>query len=239
MKDTTQSVTPLKTEVKTIKHLFSPDERLALGIDLARQHGVMAGIEAEFDQIKSAYKARTAETEAKVGSLSTALVNGFDMRNESCVVVFRPKDRKKDFYLEDAWKATESQLGKPLEMGLVPVLTKDMTRDDFQAELIQTESKFDHREEIPLFPATETESGNLVVGRFGGKWFCALRVNIGKMVLAERLDSEQRAFKARIDAVRFGVKGFMVWSEDNMKDLAKGFQKGADAILEAQKERVE
>ena len=227
---------PLKTEIKAVKHTFTADERIALGMDLARQHGVMSGIESEFDQVKSAYKARTAESEARVGSLSTALVNGFDMRQEPCVVVYRPKDRKKDYYLEDAYKAK-------LELGtdgcVAPVLTEDMTRDDFQAELIQAESKFDHREEIPLFPATETESGNLVVGRFGGKWFCALRVNIGKMVLAERLDSEQRAFKGRIDAVRFGVKGFMVWSEDNMKDLAKGFQKGADAILEAQEKRVE
>jgi hypothetical protein len=133
------SPSPLKTELKTVKHSFTSDERLALGIDLARQHGVMAGIEAEFDQIKSAYKARTAEAEAKVGSLSTALVNGFDMRQVSCVVVFRPKDRKKDYFLESVWENATSP-----DYLTGPVLTEDMTRDDFQAELIQAEAKGEH-----------------------------------------------------------------------------------------------
>jgi hypothetical protein len=220
------TTTKPETIVKSVKHTFTPSERGGLGDDLARAIGALRGVETEFDGIKASYKAKTAEVEARIDGLSTNLINGFDMRNERCVVVFRPKDKKKDFFLE----------GDKTE---IPILVEDMTRDDFQAELIQAESKFDLREEIQLFQATETDNGVLVVGRFVSKWFSALRVKIGKLTLEERLDSEQRSFKLRPDAVSHAIKRVNQWASENLKEHSKGFQDSFKAVVDAHKERSE
>ena len=220
-----------------MKHTFTTDERGTIGSDLARAIAGLRGVEAEFDQVKTSFKARTTESETRIDRLSTDLMNGFEMRNEKCVVIFRPKDRKKDYYIETEFaSAMANGNGKAFP---VPVLVEDMTRDDFQAELIQAESMFDNREEIALFQPTELDSGVLVVGRFGQKWFSALRVKIGKLALEERLDSEQRSFKHRPDAVAHAVKRVNEWAKANLKELAKGFQDQFSKVAEAHKERAE
>jgi hypothetical protein len=77
-----------ETIIKSVKHTFTPAERGGLGDDLARAIGALRGVETEFDGIKASYKAKTAEVEARIDGLSTNLINGFDMRNERCVVVY-------------------------------------------------------------------------------------------------------------------------------------------------------
>lgn len=233
----TETPTAPKVEVKNVKHIFTEPERNQIGGDLARAIAGLRGTQAEFDQVKASYKARTTESEARIDNLSTSLMNGFDMRNEKCVVIYRPQDRKKDYYLERDWKEwTDAATGEFIG---APIQTEDMTADDFQAELIQAESKFDNREEIDLFSPTGTDRGVLVIGRFAGKWFGALRVTIGKISLSERLDSEQRSFKERPDAVAHGVKRATQWAKDNMKEHAKGFEESFRAVAEAHKERAE
>jgi len=231
-----------KIETKSVKHTFTPEERDQLGGDLARCVGSIRSIEAEFDQVKAGYKAKTAEAASRVESLSTALVNGFEMRNKRCVVAYRPQERQKDYLLEaDVLKMKIAESAVPgfvVELAGV-VLTEPMTAEDFQAELIMAESKFDTREEITLFPPTERDRGVLVVGRFAGVWFSALRVNIGKLSLEERLDSEQRSFKKRADAVSHAVKRVKEWLKTNLKDHAKGFETSFDAVVDAHKEREE
>ena len=227
-------ITP-KIEVKSLKHVFTEPERNVIGGDLARSIAGLRGIEAEFDQVKASYKARTAESEARIDALSTNLMNGFEMRSEKCVVIFRPKDRKKDYYLEADY--TDSKTGKK---ALPPVaLTEEMNQQDFDLELIQAEAKFDDREEITLFQPTEKDSGTLIVGRFAGKWFSALRVKIGKLELTERLDGEQRCFKARADAVTHAIKRVSDWAKVNLKEHAKGFEDSFQKCAEAHKDRVE
>lgn len=167
----------LKIEVKNVKHVFTEAERNALGDSLARTIGAKRGNEAEFDQVKSSFKAKITENEARIDRLSTDLVNGFEMRDKKCIVVFRPKDRQKDYYLEGTDPETQ------------PLVTEEMTRDDYQADLLQAESKFDLREEINLFQPQENDAGILAVGKLAGNWFTALRVKIGKLELTERLDS--------------------------------------------------
>ncbi len=218
---------PQKLEMKNVKHTFSTEERNTIGDNLARTIGGKRGIEAEFDQVKSSFKAKITESEARIDRLSTDLVNGFEMRDKRCRVVFRPKDRQKDYYLEES------------KNGDAPILTEDMTKDDFQADLLQAESKFDFREEIQLFQPQDNDAGILVVGKLAGVWFSALRVRIGKLELTERLDSEQPASKKRPDAVGRAVKRFKEWSKANLKDLAEGFQASADGVIEAHKERAE
>jgi hypothetical protein len=220
----------MKTEIKNIKHTFTGQEREQLGADLARSFGALRGIESEFDQVKASYKSKTAEAEAKIDRLSTDITNGFVMRDTACVVGYRPADKEKDFYVADKEGNPEST---------IPALTERMTTSDFQQELIEAESKFDAREEIELFKPAEGDQGILVVGRLAGKWFSALRVRIGKLELNERLDAEQKCFKARPDAISTAVKRVNDWAKTNLKDLAAGFQESFKAVAEAHKERAE
>ena len=229
-----------KIEIKSVKHTFTPEERNNLGGDLARSIAGLRGIESEFDQVKASYKAKTAEQEARIDNFSTCLMNGFEMRLSKCVVVYNPKARQKHYFLETDWNAFEEARKNGKANGeLAPVLTEEMTRDDFQSELIQAESKFDNREEIQLFQPTESDSGVLIVGRFASKWFSALRVRIGKLTMEERLDSEQRSFKHRPDAIAHAVKRVKEWSKEHLKEHAKGFEDSFKAVVEAHKERSE
>lgn len=218
-----------KIELKNLKHQFTQDERNQLGGDLARAIAGLRGIEGDFDNVKAGFKAKITAAESQIDNLSTSLMNGFEMRNKRCVVIFRPKDREKDFFLEELF-------GKN---GNAPVATEPMTPQDFQAELIEAESKFDNREEIELFKPAEGDTGTLIVGRLAGKWFSALRVKIGKMELNERLDAEQKCFKERSAAVAMAVKRFNAWAKENLKELAAGFAEAANAVVEAHKERAE
>lgn len=217
-----------KIEVKPIRHAFTSEERNQLGSDLARQIGTLRGVDAEFDQVKASYKAKQTEAEAKIDSLSTALMNGFEIRPTRVRVEYRPKERRKAYFLEEAPADSE------------PVLVEDMTNDDFQADLLQAESKFEHREEIELFNRTASDRGVMVVGKFANSWYAALRVNIGQRRLEERLDSEQPSSKKRFDMITRAAGRFNEWLVDNLgKEAAKGF---ADAVVEAiqpHRERVE
>lgn len=222
----------LKTEVKNIRHDFSDTEKQQLGGELARSIGTLRGIETEFDGVKASYKSKTAEAEARIDRISTDITNGFVMRDTACFVVYRPADKEKDYYVTEASAANPSK-------EVPPVLTEKMTADDFQRELIETEAKFDAREEIELFKPAGGDRGVLVVGRLAGKWFSALRVKIGKLELNERLDAEQKSVKERPAAVALGVKRLNAWAKENLKDLATGFAESANNVVEAHKERTE
>lgn len=225
---------PAKIETKQVKHTFSMEERNTIGADLARSIALARGIEAEEKQVKAGYKAKTEEAAARIDMQSTQLMNGFEFRLKRCRVTYRPKERKKEYRLEEDSDTVE------------PVLVEDMIGDDFQAELIAAESKFELREELELFQRTGTDSGILVVGRFQpeGKptavWFAALRITIGQRRLEERLDSEQRSTKKRPDAVKTAAKRALEWLQETLgKENAKGFSDGIAALVEAHKEREE
>ena len=228
----------MNTETKTIKHTYTHEEREQLGSDLAQAFGGLRGIESELDSIKASYKSKTAEAEARIDRLSTDITNGFTMKEAQCFIVYRPKENEKDFYLFES--DAQSALFTDTHQGIVkPVLTERMTGDDFQQELIEAESKFDACEEIQLFAPAEGDRGLLVVGRFAGKWFSALRVKIGKLELNERLDSEQPCTITRADAVKVAIKRVNEWAKSNLKDLAKGFQASFNEVEKLHSERVE
>jgi hypothetical protein len=226
----------MKTENKTIKHTYTLEERDQLGADLARAFGSLRGVEMEFDQVKSSYKTKTAEAEARIDKLATARNNGFEFQETPCVVVYRPAKKEKEYYLTELEAEVALKLDGPATSC---VLTEKMTADDFQQELIEAESKFDAREEIQLFAPADGDRGLLVVGRFAGKWFGALRVKIGKLELNERLDSEQPCTITRSDAVKVAVKRVNNWAKDNLKDLAAGFQASFSEVEKLHSERVE
>ena len=158
------------------------------------------------------------------------------MREAECFVVYRPADKLKDYYVNEAAAINAAQPGGN---NLCAALTERMTADDFQQELIEAESKFDNREEIALFQPVAGDRGILVVGRFAGKWFGALRVKIGKLELNERLDSEQPCTITRADAVKVALKRVNEWAKTNLKDLAAGFQASFDEVEKLHSERVE
>jgi len=124
--------------LKSVKHTFTPAERAALGDELARKCGSLATIEAEFDQVKAGFKARTTACEAMVQHLSTSLTSGFEFRNKDCLVYFFPKKRSKLFFME----ASDLELSGDFETDkLFCVACEDMTGEDFQLDLLDNGGK--------------------------------------------------------------------------------------------------
>lgn len=223
-----------KFETKNVRHDYTTEEHRQLGGDLARCISSLRGIEAEFDQVKASYKSKTTEAEARIDKISTDITNGFDMRQERCLVVLDMKEGKKHYYLESALVKGE------VPKGLDPILTEPLTDGDRQTELLEGEAKFEAREDILLFKPTDSDNGILTVGRSGGKWFSALRVKIGTRVITERLDSEQPCSKKRPDQINRALKRFTGWLEDNLgHEESKGFKNQIELVKAAHAEREE
>jgi len=220
---------PVKIEVKAIKHAFTLDERDQLGADLAQAIGALRQIEFELDQLKSSYKAKTNEAEARINKLSTDRTAGWEFRNERCRVRYFPQDRRKKYFLESDVKEENC------------LLDEEMAGDDFQQELIQADQKFDHLEKIALFPpAGSFDQGVLIVGQLGKLWYSAIRVTVGKQVLNERMDSEQPGAKERWGAINQAADRYEDWLMHALgKDSSAGFRNPMISALEPHRERVE
>jgi hypothetical protein len=226
-----------KIETKSIKHTFTPEEIAKLNVDFGQAFDALGAAEADFEAIKAVHKSKITGAETTMTTLRCTINAGFEMRPEKCRVLFAPKESKKFYYLESAFQVDQD--GEPTDFN-EPVLVEPMTPADFQAELIEAEAKFELREEIPLFTPANDDNGALIVGRFGKKWYAALRVKIGTRILGERLDSEQPASKERFDAVKRGCKRFNDWLNANLgADGAKGFQNSIADVLAKHKEREE
>jgi hypothetical protein len=209
-----------RTEERMVKHEFSPTERLELGSELARALQQKDSIETEAEGVKASYKAKVAEAESKVANYASDIQNGFTMRRKKCRVVFRPKDRKKDYYAEIKDGIFDTKV----------VLTDDMTDDDFQAELFQAEQQFERRAEVVLF-----KGGLMVLGRLAGKWYAALRVKVGAQGIEERLDPGSKKYKTRPDAVKATVSRICNWLSDSFgEETAKGFDDSIQKVLKVQ-----
>lgn len=222
----------LKIELKQCKHEFSAEEQNQIGGDLARAFAGLRGVENEFDQVKASYKARQTEAEARIDNLSTARMNGFEMRQKKCVVIYKPQERKKLFICEEDYQ----EFGEEAH----PALIEEMTQADFQADLLQADSRFSSLCEIELFKPTDQDRGLIIVGYLGKLWYAAVRANVGKNRIEERLDSEQPAAKKRFDAITQAGKRYFKWIEATLgKDNAKGFKELLDKAIETQKERAE
>ena len=225
-----------KIEIKTIKHTFTDVEKQELGRDLAIAFSDKANTDAEFESVKKEYKSKEATADALIGTLVTRLNNGFEMVPSRCILTYDLKNRKKLYFLEKDAAMAGGGLDDP---AYKPVHIEDMTAGDMQAELIEAESKFDSRDEIAIFPATEREAGAIIVGRLGNAWFSAVRIVIGKLTLEERLDSEQRSFKKRYDAISHAAKRAMKWLKSELKDQAQGFEDPIFKAVKEQEERIE
>lgn len=110
-------------ELKLVKHEFTSPERDELGGRLAQSISQLRGVEAELEQMKSAYKARVSECEARIEKLHTDRLNGFEMREKLCRVEFDISNRKKNFFPIDAPDAA------------FPALVERLTDADLQTRL--------------------------------------------------------------------------------------------------------
>ena len=217
-----------KTEKKQIRHVYSDAENLALGKELSQAITRSRLVEEEFKKVQAGYKAREMAAKAEIGIASSKIEMGFEMRDAMCMVVYRPKDRMKDYYLED--DKTFSKV----------VLTEDMNQEDYQFDLIEAESKFERREEIPLFPEAGVSRGLLIVGRWADRWYSSLRIQVGDRRIEERPDSEQKSVINRPDAVKLGALRARDWLVSTLGDkAAEGFFKPILDVVEAHKERAE
>lgn len=174
--------------------------------------------EADFDSVKATCKAKIEQAQSQVQALSSALRAGFELRTKDCTVAFDVKARKKTITCVETEEV---------------VAVEDMTADDLQTELQLAESVFEDRVETPLWVCGQ-DQGLLVIGSMNNRWYSAVRLSVGQHRLDERLDSEQRAYKKRDDAVNEAAKRAYKWLKDNFKEAAKGFEDNIAAAVAAQ-----
>jgi hypothetical protein len=230
-----------KAIVKKVKHTFNAGEVADLNVEFGQAFDNVQSVNADADAQKAVLKSRITEAEARMTTLRATINAGFEMRDKRCITVLERAQGKKCFYLEAEYNLAIEQHGENGWIHIEPVVIEPMTQDDYQTELLESESKFEAREEIALFSMAGQSAGVLAVGRLKGKWYGALRVNIpGKVTLEERLDAEQPAYKHRCDQVSKSVKRFRELIAENLgKDEAKGFDEALEAVVEAHREREE
>lgn len=213
---------------KYVRHNFDINEKVSLGEELARAHSAIGVLEDEFEQIKSSHKAKVTTHAARISCLGTDIQNGFDLRNQECRMEFDVSRKLRLYYLVSA----------PADAK--PVSEEPMDQSDFQSELLQAESKFNHRGEVVLFQPAGSDNGIIAVGELKGRWYSALRIQIGANKINERLDSEQKSYKTRPDAIRTAVKRAGEWISGTMgEQVWKGFADKIKAAEEAEKEKAE
>lgn len=219
---------------RSVKHVFTTEETAQLNVEFRQSFANLKSVEAEFDSVKASYKAKTTEAESKMETLNATLQAGFEHREKPLALVMDMKLGKKFFYLES--DLVDGELPKKAE----PVIVEAVTDSDRQQELLEAEAKFDAKEDIQLFQATENDRGVLTVGRLDGKWYSALRVKIGTRKIEERLDSEQACAKKRFDQITRSCKFFADWLDKSMgREEAKGFKNGIELVKAEHAEREE
>jgi hypothetical protein len=74
----------IEKSTEYIRHTFTPEERLAMGDELAQAHNRMEDITDEEAVIKAQLKEKKSIVESTVSRLSRELANGFTMKNVEC-----------------------------------------------------------------------------------------------------------------------------------------------------------
>lgn len=217
-----------KTEVKFVKHDFTDAEKIQFGSDLGAAIAKARAIDNDLKSVKAQFSLKAEEAKGLIDSLGTKLQAGFELRETRCRVVFDAKARRKFYFVAD----------DPEDAA--PVLDEPMTGDDFQQDLLIAESYFELRDELPIFAPAGNDRGIIVVGRFNGRWFTALRIQVGSKTISERLDSEQPSTRERSDAVRKAGKRAKEWIIAHLgKDAFEGFRGTLEAMVKAAEEVVE
>lgn len=213
---------------KSVKHQFTPPEVAQLNVDFGQAYDAVRSAEADFDAVKAVHKAKIQEAETKMVLLRATINAGFEYRETELKVVFFPAEKKKRYYLPD----------HPIKEELA-LMVEDMSPEDFQQDLIQAESIFSDRKELTLWQAGN-DLGLLILGQLAGRWYSALRCNVGPTKLEERLDSEQKATKQRGPAILCAVSRLSRWLDSFLdRDIANDFMDKINAAVKAEADKVE
>lgn len=231
-----------KIEKRNIKHVFTPDERAGLHDEFNQAYNNLTAVTAESKSVKDSYKAKETEAQSRMATLNATIQAGFEIRETACVVILDFKAGKKFYYpetlVDDNWR---KEFPEPADWSRdLACITEAITVVDRQQDLLESEAKFEARQDIALFPTAGQDSGQMIVGRLNGKWFSALRVKIGLRVINERLDQEQPCSKKRPDQVKRTLKRFDEWLVENLgREDAKGFQNQIELVKSEHAEREE
>lgn len=213
---------------KSVKHVFTDEEKTRIDLEFHQAYSDVKAIKAEAKSSADLYKSKISAAESQQSTLHAKRQAGFEYRDKKCIVFMFPSTGKKCFFLPE--QLVDGGLPTPLPE---PVLTEVMTQADYQDELFQAESAFDPKEECKLWEAGN-DKGVMVVGKQNGKWYGAVRANIGANKIEERLDGEQAASKKRPDCVKQTMRRCIKWIESvTDREVVKGF-KNELALIEAQ-----
>lgn len=78
----------ISSEVLSLRHDFTPDERLSMGGELAAAYATEQAIEEEKKSAMAGFKERETQLKLSIGSLSRKYQTGFEMQNVKCRLVY-------------------------------------------------------------------------------------------------------------------------------------------------------
>ncbi len=99
---------------------LTTEEYVEKGKAMSREQNEMTTLTARLKEVSADFKAKIAQKEATINSLSITISNGYEYREVDCFYFYRPKDGKKDIVRGD----TGETIG-----------TETMTKTDFQEQL--------------------------------------------------------------------------------------------------------
>lgn len=82
-----------RTERRTLKHVFTEEELLALGEDLSVKNQDLMSTENEKKSVVSQYGSRINELKEGIGALSNKVANKFEHREVDCEVEYHTPDK--------------------------------------------------------------------------------------------------------------------------------------------------
>lgn len=212
---------------KSVKYLFTNDEKMEFAIQLASSHGEARNLEDELAKIKSQFKAQAEAISGRVALLSQRIAGGMEYRDQPCAVVYDAQKGRKYYF------PVNGPAGQPA------ALEEAMTPSDYQQDLIIADSAFDDVTHLAVFEAGN-DYGQIIVGKQNEKWFSAVRMKIGNSEIAEKMDSESPSSKKRSDAISRASKRALEWIANQLgRDAAEGFKASFHEITRTNLELVE
>ena len=99
---------------------LTQEEFVEKGKAMSREQNEMTSLTARLKEVSTDFKAKIAQKEATINSLSITISNGYEYREVDCVYEYRPEVSKKDVVRCDTFEV---------------IATEQMTKEDFQEKL--------------------------------------------------------------------------------------------------------
>jgi uncharacterized coiled-coil protein SlyX len=115
-----------KTFQRSVPVKLTQEEYVEKGKQMSREQNEMTSLTARLKEVSTDFKAKIAQKEATINSLSITISNGYEYREIDCRYEYRPKDGKKDVIRLDTFEI---------------IGTESMTKQDFQEQLPLPESE--------------------------------------------------------------------------------------------------